>query len=194
MAFGTPAVQVPQDDGAIQRAFEQLDAQMSTWLAAMERAHGALQAEPAREAGPADRAVASAPAELVAVQPAAPPAALEAVPEPEVNAAPEPVAPEAADPGAGSVPRIPAAETRADIQATPPPGAPVAAPAEAPRSPNDDEALLATLDEETAKAIRVMRRLSMNQKSVRQLLEEYQSGNGGQAAAAADKKSWWRRK
>ncbi|MBI4580183.1 MAG: hypothetical protein HY718_10805, partial [Planctomycetes bacterium] len=57
----------------------------------------------------------------------------------------------------------------------------------------DDEGLLATLDEETAKAIRVMRRLMLNRKSVRELLAEYQSKKSGTAAKVSTKKSWWHR-
>ncbi|HPZ98269.1 MAG TPA: hypothetical protein PLT93_09035, partial [Phycisphaerae bacterium] len=58
----------------------------------------------------------------------------------------------------------------------------------------EDEALLASLDEETAKAIRVMRRLCMNTKSVKELLAEYEAKKESQAAAAASaKRSWFRR-
>lgn len=64
----------------------------------------------------------------------------------------------------------------------------------APAGPSDEE-LLATLDEDTAKAIRVMRRMCMNTKSVRQLLDEYQAQQATQVTSGPQKKSrWWRGK
>lgn len=57
---------------------------------------------------------------------------------------------------------------------------------------NEDEALLSALDPETAKAIRVMRRMSANQKSVRELLEQYQAAQAN-AKTEPGKKSWFRR-
>ena len=60
----------------------------------------------------------------------------------------------------------------------------------------DDETLLASLDPETAKAIRVMRRLGSSRKSVRELLVEYQTRSKKQQPApeqpTKSKKSWWR--
>lgn len=63
--------------------------------------------------------------------------------------------------------------------------------AEAPQV-NEDETLLASLDPETAKAIRVMRRVSGHRKSVRELLEQYQASQAHGKAEPA-KKSWFRR-
>lgn len=63
-------------------------------------------------------------------------------------------------------------------------------------SPEDqhDEAVLASLDEETAKAIRVMRRLSPDRKRVNELLEEYRATQAAREAAPQQKKkSWWTR-
>lgn len=69
--------------------------------------------------------------------------------------------------------------------------------AEAPAQPvvvDEDEALLATLDEKTAKAIRVMRRLSPVKKSVKELLAEYQPDQSAKSEAAAPTRgSWWKR-
>jgi hypothetical protein len=56
----------------------------------------------------------------------------------------------------------------------------------------EDEALLATLDDETVKAIRVMRRLDMGKRSVRELLEEYKAGMGA-TKGPGKSKSWWSR-
>jgi hypothetical protein len=79
------------------------------------------------------------------------------------------------------------------------PAEPDAAPAPpAPRSASqeEDETLLASLDPETAKAIRVMRRTSFENKSVRELLEEYlqtRNAQGFSENPEQRKKSWWSR-
>jgi len=52
------------------------------------------------------------------------------------------------------------------------PGETAAAPVARPVHDDPDEALLATLDEKTAHAIRIKRRLCNNKKSVRELLDE----------------------
>lgn len=64
--------------------------------------------------------------------------------------------------------------------------------AEAPQQADEDEMLLASLDPETAKAIRVMRRMRGDNKSVRELLEQYQASRAN-AKADSSKKSWFRR-
>jgi fused signal recognition particle receptor len=63
--------------------------------------------------------------------------------------------------------------------------------AQSPAS-GEDEEVLASLDPETAQAIRIMRRMSAEKKSVRELLEQYQAS---QAAGKSEpqKKSWFRR-
>lgn len=63
--------------------------------------------------------------------------------------------------------------------------------AEAPQM-SEDEALLASLDPETAKAIKVMRRMGGDKKSIRELLEQYQAAQTN-AKADSPKKSWFRR-
>jgi len=63
--------------------------------------------------------------------------------------------------------------------------------AEAPQM-SEDEALLASLDPETAKAIKVMRRMGGDKKSVRELLEQYQAAQTN-TKADSSKKSWFRR-
>jgi hypothetical protein len=60
-------------------------------------------------------------------------------------------------------------------------------------SDEEDEALLASLDPETAKAIRVMRRLSIEKKSVRELLAEYTHTRSDQDPAEGRRRSWWSR-
>ena len=63
-----------------------------------------------------------------------------------------------------------------------------------PSEQEEDEALLASLDEETAKAIRVMRRLSPVEKRVSELLEEYRETQATpKPASQSKKKSWWTR-
>lgn len=64
------------------------------------------------------------------------------------------------------------------------------------QSTEDDEALLATLDEKTVKALRVMRRLSPVKRSMRELLAEYQAEQGMKPddAPSPARTSWWKRK
>jgi hypothetical protein len=81
---------------------------------------------------------------------------------------------------------------------------PTPEPAEAETSPADtysaqeqhDEKLLASLDEETANAIRIKRRLGLVKKPVSVLLAEYRASQAAQESAPkakAKKKSWWTR-
>ena len=58
---------------------------------------------------------------------------------------------------------------------------------------DDDEALLSSLDLETANAIRVKRRLTGNKRTVRELLGEMQSGRAHGKEADVQRKRWWRR-
>ena len=62
----------------------------------------------------------------------------------------------------------------------------------------EDDALLQTLDPETAKAIRVKRRLSPGSRGVRELLEEYQAAQtqrlGPETDDTPERRGWWRRK
>ena len=61
-----------------------------------------------------------------------------------------------------------------------------------PGSPEDDETLLATLDEQTLAAIRVKRRLHGSKRSVREILEELQKEKPAAKEKPQQRKSWWR--
>jgi len=217
---------IPVDDGGIQRAFENLDAQMEAWLAAMKRAErvlasgwtalstSAARPETAIEAAsspdetarrlttPAIESVARQVAvqqpEEAAVPPASCSVAAQTQVEDQAEAAPsiddvvtDSTATDTPEPAkVSSTDQVEAAvQTEAKTPDT---------PAQVPAIPSreeqraEDEALLAGLDEATAKAIRVMRRMCMNQKSVRELLAEYEAKKGS-AAESGGKKSWFRR-
>ena len=63
-------------------------------------------------------------------------------------------------------------------------------------SSEEEESLLASLDEKTAAAIRVMRRVSMGTKTVRELLEEYEATRHEtpRFSDKASRRSWfWKR-
>jgi hypothetical protein len=60
-------------------------------------------------------------------------------------------------------------------------------------APEDDEALLAGLDEETAKLIRVKQRLSGGTQSVRELLEQVQTEHDPKLDKPQQRSRWWRR-
>jgi len=66
-------------------------------------------------------------------------------------------------------------------------------PTPTPGLPSDED-FLRTLDPETAKAIRVKRRLSNGRRSVQELLEEYRSVQKPEASKPAERRGWWRRK
>jgi len=59
--------------------------------------------------------------------------------------------------------------------------------------PDDDESLLAGLDPEAAKAIKVRRRLLDGVKTLRQLVEEHKTQGSQANAPKGGKKSWWSR-
>ncbi len=58
-----------------------------------------------------------------------------------------------------------------------------------------DDALLQTLDAETARAIRIKRRLCHGSRSVQELLEEYRAAQAReqQPGKPAARRGWWRR-
>lgn len=214
---------VPADDGAIQAAFDLVDAQMKAWLSAMERAQQGLSAgispvvaqpvlqsqtftppletetqssnaEPARENQSQESNIPLEDERAGIAQ------ATQSVTEPPVavdDDADEPSAP--AEQPVEQVEMSEAAESAPAL--TEPEPLEAASEPEGDGSPDadekqqaeEDEALLATLDPETAQAIRVMRRLSVEKKSVSQLLAEYEAAKASQPAPASRKKSWFRR-
>lgn len=62
------------------------------------------------------------------------------------------------------------------------------------QAPPDGEALLKSLDADTANAIRVKRRLSNEKREVHDLLEELRAMQKKPGQSGGDKKRWWRRK
>jgi len=95
---------------------------------------------------------------------------------------------------------VPRDATTPLVTPAPPSAAPVTpSAAPAPSSPLPaDEAFLQTLDQETAQAIRVRRRLCGGSRTVQQLLEEYRAAQAQQPAEPDSKpaagRGWWRRK
>jgi hypothetical protein len=61
----------------------------------------------------------------------------------------------------------------------------------APETGFDDEELLATLDEEIAKKIRILRRMSSGKKSVRELLEKHKLNTSSETGET--RRSFWRK-
>lgn len=199
---------VPLEDEAIERAFADVDEKLAVWATAMQDAQSALQealatcvAEMSRDdeglsgdavlagdATPPSRPGSTTEVDRVETEDVAKPDELESdaagLPDP-VDSEPETTPPvEAREEQPKPTP--PHVEQPAhDGQESPP-------QAEDSDNEDEDEALLASLDEETARSIRVMRRLNPDGKSVRELLEEYQSTQGG-GGDRNEKKSWWKR-
>lgn len=169
------AAALPPDDGSLDQAVADLDSKLAAWSGAILRAQTALKDLATARKDDAPVASPEAPA------PVTPSARIDSrpvtkrAPVPDVSTPPTPA----------TVP-APAGPSPARVDA-PAPAAPVPNPA-----PAEDEALLASLDPETVRKIQVLRRLSNNKKSVRELLEKVQSTPSPPAAPPV-KKSFWRR-
>jgi hypothetical protein len=181
-ASDIPDIMVPQEDGAIREALADLDRKLALHAAAMRDVEIRLREIVVSTEPPALQVVANA--------------AKEESPRTEISA--PPVSPQRLKdvPAQARSERKKSAEPAAE---TPPPVEPAetATPVEAAAEPtglSEEEALLASLDEATSKAIRVMRRLNPN-RSVQELLKqiEKQKDAAGSAPKAAAK-SWFRRK
>lgn len=103
----------------------------------------------------------------------------------ETPAPSEPVMPKVQAPAPS-----PVVEKTVKVQEPPPPAE---VPAAGPVSAEEDEALLATLDPETAKRIQVLRRLSGKNKSVRELIEQHHLTTSPSSPAQTNHKGFWRR-
>ncbi|GMU21768.1 MAG: hypothetical protein AMXMBFR13_18570 [Phycisphaerae bacterium] len=210
-----PSLSLPPDDGTIGRALADVETRLAAWAAAMTTAQSSLVSLAQREPVPpavnpahpeADRPEEqSAAAETETGNPAQPqraPTSAEGFVPPlgdEQNG--EPANPEPGTDLMVSAPG-PAVLDTTPVAQEPEPAVVAAiedvtaeASANAAETPveDDDEALLASLDEETAKAIRVMRRLTFEKKKVRELLEEYRQTQAKPTPGEGRKKSWWTR-
>lgn len=187
------------DDERIAAQLASVDAKLTEWSDLVRQVQAALNAGMLTPAAPSDVAPPPPPAaEQRATAPEASPAAPEPPPaEPEMPpeappvTADEPTAPPASEPLAVT----PTEE--APAPATPAAAEPPPAQSAPPAAEEDDEQLLASLDPDLAKAIRVKRRLTGNRKSIRELLDEMAPDRkkpGKDAGGAASKqKRWWRR-
>lgn len=212
------AISVPVDDGEIARALTDVDAKLAVWAEAMLDAQRLLTALAARMLAPSTTATDDVPSEPEA---AAPEPASTACSATEAEAPPEPEQfadqQTEADPVAETELEAPAEEPETAPPRTEQPVNRLAAPEIARSSvtpvkftgkvdvktkvpqpppappPNEDEQLLASLDPETAKAIKVMRRLAPSKKSVKELLAEYQATKANTQTPKPEKKSWFSR-
>jgi hypothetical protein len=185
-----PALPPSAASDDIRRALADVDARLSAWAAAVAKS-GPVAPDPA----PAKPAPASAdqptepvvaPAKPKVVEAAAPPAA-PTKPQSRVKSETPPKPESASKP-------VPAPKVEATKKPAPEPAPAAAPPAARPQTEQEeDEALLASLDAETVQAIKVMRRLSFEKKSIRQLLEEYEQTRQPQGSSESRKKSWWSR-
>ncbi|HOW71875.1 MAG TPA: hypothetical protein PKY77_14845 [Phycisphaerae bacterium] len=205
-------ISVPVDDGQITRALTDVDAKLAVWTEAMLDAQRLLASLTVRALAPAtvaeDEPAGQAPATPELPTTASPgtqaevPAETKSSPEglsARKQAAVEPSANQPdvkSQPGESTVCRLASPEVvkpnvapvkftgTVNVEVKPPPPAP---------PPSEDEQLLASLDPETAKAIKVMRRLAPSKKSVKELLAEYQANKASAKAPAPERKSWFSR-
>lgn len=189
---------VPADDGTFAQALAALDQKLADWADAMRAAQQAVVEAAMREqaaAGTCSRPARAAHAHNIHSD------RQSTIPQREVGA--ESDSPNTVKPDIGSAvaPMTPEVVCPAlAVQPGPGPGIESAAlpgppatdqeQAAATSSP-EDETLLASLDPETANAVRVMRRLSPMRKSVRELLKEYEASRPTLPAAGQTKKRSW---
>lgn len=198
----TPIAELPAEDGALDRALADVDAKLTTWLAAMSAALRAADATPEQppvattgdspEQAPDSSAVGpptdgtagtvAAAAEAPATPGGTPPDARSAETDPAQAAAPA-----SAEDAQGS------AATDLPAPGDELPGEPAESTTCEQSESADDEQLLASLDEQTRAAIHVKRRLFGNQKSVRELLDEMSQPESVQQTTKPQPKRWWRR-
>ncbi len=168
------SVRIPEDDGRLNKALADLDSKLAAWSGAILNAQTSLrdivqhQPDPVVEEIPATR---TEPIKKTTAEPrietSAPPAAAEGVKPP-------------AEAPACKISKEPEIIGESPV-------------ATAPTEPGDDEALLATLDPETAKRIQVLRRLPGQKKSVRELLEKHRMASPPTVPTQPSKKSFWRK-
>ena len=195
----TQLVEVPQDDGSIAQAVTRLDSMISAWAAQMGQAQSALDHLARQEVpGKAEQTKVPAPATAAEPEPAAEKKPPPTQPAGQARLQQSPVVPKfTAEDAARCAPAAPSEKPKPHKKAAgrsadghklsrfarlmgknEKPDASSADESDGARgepnsaSINDDEALLASLDPEVAKAIRIKRRLSNGEKSVRELLEE----------------------
>jgi hypothetical protein len=191
-ALDVADIMVPQEDGAIREALADLDRKLAVHAAAVRDAESRLR-EIAETA-----AVSASPTAQTALQEATPPKAkgtpitlkrLKDVPvQAPAEKAESPKPPvEKMESTKPHVEKVAPDETTVEL--TPP----IDVTAE-PAALSDEEALLASLDEQTAKAIHVMRRLNPN-RSVQDLLKQVEKQKDAATSAVKPAaKSWFRRK
>lgn len=204
-----------EGDEAIAATLGALDEKLQAFLSAMRAGQATvvagLRQVDAAVTGPGRNAAeetATPPADASADAPAI--EAPEAISEPEATAAPDSqIEPEADDESESADSAIEAAVDDPDemlgdvlddvldeaVALFQSPVLPEEAPAPAPISSQEEEdALLASLDTETATLIRVKRRLSSTPRSVRELLDEVRAEQSRAEGEKKETSRWWRRK
>jgi hypothetical protein len=196
MMTALPSIcQLTPDDGEIQQAFVELDEKLAEWTAAMLDAQSSLNqhatatvVEDFTETAEVEETAYEEEVESTIVEepPIERPAVAESI-EIEADEASEEVVPSSNEPEeiSNDIPEIRSAfgeKPRAsdDVKSEP--------------ASEDEEKLLASLDPEAAKAIRIMRRLNPGKKSVKELLAEYEAAPASSSNEQSKKKSWWTRK
>lgn len=210
------SIAVPADDGDIRAALTHLEQRYAEYHSAVQQFHARLQQGPSGEMQSAGSAVVDSaapkakPAEAASAssvstappktsQPSSPAGSsgkpqgqAELHPGKSSDAARGPQPACKSDTSAAAAKTTASSLPAAPVQAAPGTSVPAAKPPAA-SAEQSDEALLASLDPETAQAIRVMRRLSPVKKSVREWLQEHEAERAAPAAPVEKKKSWFSR-
>ncbi len=162
-------IQLPPNDGSLDRALAELSTKLDTWSGAMQNIENTLRNK----------------VECVTAR-------REGVIQAETKSAPKPEA----RPKGESKPTLVDQPVSSRLESPLTSGTVTCEVASAATtSTAEDEALLASLDSETAGKIRILRRLSNNKSSVRELLERLRATANRPSPTAEEpkKKSFWRR-
>jgi hypothetical protein len=211
-----PGICVPPEDEAVQRALAEVDAKLATWSTAMREAQVCLAEAVQRSVSEPDIAAAPCATEPADDDNLIPPADVDLAEadsevtsftdpdEAEVDDAAEhtretidelpPESESVSEPMESALPDEAPSLAAGEIGPAPDAGDEDAPPPADGDSLDDDQTVLDSLDEETATAIRVMRRLDPDGKSIRELLEEYEAQQAAEHAKRGERKTWWKRK
>jgi hypothetical protein len=202
-ATATLDIAIPQDDGSIAQALNDLERKLTAWSGAIADAHAELERIAAERAAAQHTVVhlagrepdsaapiATRPKPVLEIADAQPRVSVTTAPSPPAKAQRE-TAPDAAPPRPSSVIADRSDRVSLDEETGTADGEnPKAATAELPQP--DEKELLESLDEETRRAIQLIRRLSPS-RPLSELLEIHRASVNSTSESQTKKKSWWKR-
>lgn len=194
------SITLPADDGEIRAALAQLEQQFAEYHSAIRQFHERMPQQLATGVKPASLPTAEATspkstqAEAKSEKPAVPVARAVTATDSKADAAkkrPDHAESPKKEAASTATAEVKPSTAASSVEAVPAASASLAEKPPAPEAGLSEEALLASLDPETAQAIRVMRRLSPVKKTVQEWIDEYKAQQAEAPAARAEKKKSW---